>query len=89
MEMTVTWDAEFESLVRDALPLLPAGAPLKPDLNTVEAGLDSLSIVRLLTSLEEKYDISVPGEMLHSDMFSTPAALWRTVTALREARSEV
>jgi acyl carrier protein len=87
--MTANWDAEFESLVRDALPLLPAEAPLEPELSTVEAGLDSLGIVRLLTSLEEKYDISVPGEMVHSDMFSTPAALWRTVAALREAKSEV
>jgi acyl carrier protein len=82
--MTITWDDQFEQILRDLLPL-PATGGLPADTCLREYGLTSLSTVELLMRLEDTYDISVPDELLTTDTFATPASLWRVVHRLRTA----
>jgi acyl carrier protein len=48
------------------------------------AGLDSLAIVNVLMSIEERFDVELPDEMLSRRSFSSIATLKRVVADLRE-----
>ena len=76
------WDEQFENLVRTYLPFLPAGEELRPDLELREFGLDSLSVVDLLVSLESAYGIRLAEDALSMDTFSTPAVLWEALFSI-------
>ncbi|MFF9350165.1 phosphopantetheine-binding protein [Streptomyces sp. NPDC014734] len=84
--MTPPWDDRFESLMRDALRLLEPGAPLLPDLRTVDHGLDSLAMVGLMLSIEDAYGISMPDDLVEPRLFSTPGRLWGFVSELRDTQ---
>ncbi|MEV0640151.1 phosphopantetheine-binding protein [Streptomyces sp. NPDC050619] len=86
--MTNPWDDRFETLLRDALRFLPPDEALRPDLDTIAAGLDSMAIVELLLSVETAYDISMPDDFLQPDTFASPGALWEVVCAVRAIQSE-
>ncbi|MCW6006772.1 AMP-binding protein, partial [Micromonospora sp. CPCC 205371] len=77
------WDDTFEALLRAVLTFLPAEDPLTPDLELAAAGLDSLSTMELLASLENAYDIVIPDERLVLDMFETAGTLWDEISGLR------
>jgi acyl carrier protein len=52
------------------------------------AGLDSLAIVNVLMSLEERFDIELPDELLQRKSFSSIATINSVVSRLTsEARS--
>lgn len=78
------WDEEFERILRDRLPFLPPDEALEADLDLTANGLDSMGIVDLMVTLERQYDVRFGGDMLSLETFSTPAVLWKTVTALTE-----
>jgi non-ribosomal peptide synthetase component F/acyl carrier protein len=80
------WDEPFEALLRTVLPFLPAESGLSPDLELTAYGLNSLSTVELLISLEHTYGFTIPGGRLVLDMFETPATLWDAVRTLRTAQ---
>ncbi|MDG4830679.1 condensation domain-containing protein [Solwaraspora sp. WMMD1047] len=82
------WDDEFERLLRAVLPALPDDAELTADAELAVLGLNSLSTVELLISLEHLYDVSIPGGRLVLDMFETPATLWEGLNRLRAAQPE-
>jgi len=48
------------------------------------AGLDSLAIVNVLMSIEERFDVELPDEMLSRRSFSSIATLKRVVADLTE-----
>jgi non-ribosomal peptide synthetase component F/acyl carrier protein len=77
------WDDTFESLLRSVLTFLPPEEPLTPELELAAAGLDSLSTMELLASLENAYDIVIPDERLVLDMFETAGTLWDEISELR------
>ncbi|WP_422769370.1 condensation domain-containing protein [Plantactinospora sp. WMMC1484] len=77
------WDERFEELLRAALPLLPDDEELAPDLELAAFGLDSLTIVELLVTVEQTYDILLSEERLVFDVFATPVALWAEIDAVR------
>jgi acyl carrier protein len=77
------WDEQFETLIRQHLPFLPADSELLPDLGLKEFGLDSLGVVDLLVSLESAYDIRMTDDILSMDTFATPAVLWDALSGIR------
>lgn len=78
--MISPWDDTFEELVRRTLPFLPPGEELRADTDLTDAGLDSMAIVELLTSLEQAYGVRLPEEAMTRETFGTPATLWRALS---------
>ncbi|MBB6351436.1 acyl carrier protein [Nonomuraea muscovyensis] len=78
--MDVIWDDRFEELVRRSLPFLPPSEELRADTDLTDAGLDSLGIVELLTSLEQAYGVRFAEDALTRETFGTPATLWRALS---------
>jgi acyl carrier protein len=59
-----------------------------PDTQILEIGvLDSLKIMELIASMEERYQISVPLEDVIEENFATPTAIWSMVDAQLGARA--
>lgn len=79
------WDEQFEILLRNYLPFLPADEELRPDHDLRGSGLDSLGVVDLLVSLESTYDIRMTDDILSMDTFATPAILWAALSGIRHA----
>jgi acyl carrier protein len=79
------WDEQFERLLRQYLPFLPADMKLPPDLGLREFGLDSLGVVDLLMAVESEYDLRLTEDVLSLETFATPAALWDVLSRTREA----
>jgi nodulation protein F len=79
------WDEQFEVLLREYLPFLPADQELLPDLDLRGFGLDSLGVVDLLVSLESAYRVRVTDDALSMDTFRTPAVLWETLSRIQGA----
>ncbi|MCG8916183.1 MULTISPECIES: acyl carrier protein [Actinokineospora] len=79
---SMTWDTEFECVIRCYLPSLDMDAPLDPDLVLSAFGLDSIGMVGLIASLEQMYGVVFPDEALVPANFATPRAAWATVTSL-------
>jgi acyl carrier protein len=75
------WEEKFETLLREHLPFLPAGGMLTEDSDLRDLGLDSLSAVDLLSSLEKSYGVRFTDDMLNMSNFTTPGRLWRTLAA--------
>ncbi|MFJ6727945.1 MULTISPECIES: phosphopantetheine-binding protein [unclassified Streptomyces] len=76
---------DFEDVLRRSLPFLDASAPVDPDAGLTELGLDSLTLLTLVTELEETLAVELPDEMLVMDTFSTPSALWEKLSELRRS----
>jgi acyl carrier protein len=76
------WDSEFEAVIRSVLPDLSPLEPLRPETDLSLIGLDSMRTVELLISLEDQYSVTFPDEALQQTTFSTPAALWATISTL-------
>jgi acyl carrier protein len=59
----------------------PSGTPLGDDEQLVESGIiDSLGVMTMLSFLEEKFNIQIPGEDLVPENFESISA----ITALAE-----
>lgn len=80
MTTTPEWDARFEAILRDALPLV---SDLGAQTCLRAAGLDSLATIDVLMRLEDAYGVSIPDALLTADTFATPAALWSTIASVR------
>jgi acyl carrier protein len=80
------WDASFEELLRPLLRLLPEDMPITPDLDMIGAGLDSLNVVELLSTIEEHYRITLDDDQFAQSTVATPATLWKAVSAHLDAR---
>ncbi|MGP4012656.1 phosphopantetheine-binding protein [Streptomyces sp. 4N124] len=83
----MSWDQQFEDLLREYLPFLSSDEPLTADTELRDAGLDSLATVELLGSLEAAYDVRFVDEALNLETFATPATLWGTLSRMAEARA--
>ena len=76
------WDSQFEDLLRTYLPFLGPDEALEPDTGLRDLGLDSLSTVELLATLENQYDVRFVDEALSLETFATPATLWAALSAM-------
>jgi acyl carrier protein len=74
---------QFEHILRAHLPFLPADEPLAVDTDLPDQGLDSLGIVDLLTSLENRYEVAFVDDALTHETFRTPGTLWQVLCGLR------
>ena len=79
------WDQQFEEMLRGKLPFLTSGEPLPADANLRDRGLDSVGIIELLSMLESTYRVRFTNDLLRLETFTTPAALWSSITTLRES----
>jgi acyl carrier protein len=79
------WNEQFEVLLRQHLPFLPADEELLPNLDLRAFGLDSLGVIDLLVALESAYCIRVTDDILSMDTFTTPAVLWDAMSGLQNA----
>lgn len=68
---------------RLAVPVESLGA----EADLFAAGLDSLAIVNVLMSIEERFDIELPDELLSRRLFSSIATISRVVADLTEGNS--
>lgn len=75
----MTWNEEFDSILRGTLKYLGPEEPLLPASNLAELGLDSLELVGLLLSLEEKFEVHFPDAALTAQTFESPGNLWATL----------
>ncbi|MFI7011229.1 acyl carrier protein [Streptomyces sp. NPDC050145] len=75
------WDQKFETLLRDRLPGLDAGAPLTEDLPLAAFGLDSMATVGLIGAIEDGYG-TLPDEAVTPANFTTPGTVWALVSSL-------
>jgi len=57
---------------------------LEDEADLFAAGLDSLAIVNVLMSIEERFDIELPDELLSRRSFSSISTLKRVVSDLTE-----
>ncbi|MFC4565989.1 acyl carrier protein [Nocardiopsis mangrovi] len=76
------WDEQFESILREHLPFLPADEEIRKDMSLMDAGLDSMGIVELLSKLEAAYDVRFQDEALALETFENAGTLWNTVSGL-------
>ncbi|MBV1855116.1 acyl carrier protein [Catellatospora tritici] len=80
------WDEQFEGLLRPHLPYLPAQAPLDGDADLRHLGLDSMSMVELLATMERHYQVRFVDDALTMDTFATPASLWQRLSTVVAGR---
>jgi acyl carrier protein len=80
--MTV-WSAEFEAVLREHLPELPAREPLETDTPLGDLGLDSLGVVGLVVDLEAAFEIALPEGIVTPETFYTADTLWSAVETVR------
>lgn len=81
------WDASFEHIVRDNVPLLDEDEPLLAATALADFGMDSLNVLGLMVAVESEYAITIPEDQLVLDSFATPGALWSIVKRLRGAET--
>lgn len=76
----------FGALVEELAALIRAeifpdtAEELVPAADLYALGLDSMSMMRLLLLVEERYQITIPDRHLTRDTFATPASLAAALT---------
>ncbi|MEV5955785.1 acyl carrier protein [Streptomyces sp. NPDC051987] len=73
---------EFEEILRGQLPFLDPDEKLTEDTVLRDLGLDSLTMVDLLASLENSYGVRFRDEALTTETFRTPGTLWAALSRL-------
>ncbi|RMI30536.1 acyl carrier protein [Nocardia stercoris] len=59
-----------------AMAVETGGTPVRRDTLLLESGLlDSISLVKLVHFLEERFEISIPETEIREDLFESPAHL--------------
>jgi acyl carrier protein len=81
--MTTMQDEIREILAQSGRLAVPVES-LEDEADLFAAGLDSLAIVNVLMSIEERFDIELPDELLSRRSFSSISTLKRVVTDLTE-----
>ncbi|MFQ5669698.1 MAG: acyl carrier protein [Acidobacteriota bacterium] len=64
--------------------VLSSGGTLHPGDRLAGRGLDSVAMVGLLSSVEERFGVSIPPEEITPENFSTVTALATLVSRLQE-----
>lgn len=80
----VTMQDEIREILAQSGRLAVPVENLEDEADLFAAGLDSLAIVNVLMSIEERFDIELPDELLSRRSFSSISTLKRVVTDLTE-----
>lgn len=70
------WSEQFESIIRSHLLASNAKVTLTPKTTFSDLELDSLTIMSLLTALENGFSKMLPEHALESGLDTTLAGLW-------------
>lgn len=77
------WDEQFEAVLRRSLRLLADQDPLPADMSLSAAGLDSMTTIDMMMTLEDTYGVTFPDAALTARTFATPLSLWEVLSTLR------
>ncbi|MCP3012427.1 phosphopantetheine-binding protein [Nocardiopsis dassonvillei] len=78
-------NSEFETVLRRCLDdRIAPETPLREDSDLTAFGMDSLTVVRLLVTIEDVFGVTIPDEELAFEIFASPGALWTVVSGLLE-----
>jgi acyl carrier protein len=77
-------DRGFADLIQPFLRFLPGGTRVTADSRLRDLGLDSMHAIQLLLTVEDRYGIVLPDEMLTDQTFETAGSLWQAVEGVRE-----
>lgn len=84
-----TLNPEFEAVLRECLAgLIGPDEPLQESTDLTAFGIDSLTVVRLLVTLEETFGVTIPDEVITFEIFSSPGVLWNVLSGLMEEPDE-
>ncbi|MER5266918.1 phosphopantetheine-binding protein [Actinosynnema sp. NPDC002837] len=76
---------DFEAVLRECMAgQLPPGTTLHEDSDLTAFGMDSLTVVRLLVTIEDTFGVVIPDEMIAFEIFSSPGSLWNLISDSRE-----
>ncbi|AGL16377.1 pyridoxal-dependent decarboxylase [Actinoplanes sp. N902-109] len=67
---------------------IPSGVTLHENSDLTVFGIDSLTVVRLLVTIEDSFGVMIPDELIAFELFSSPGSLWRLISGLREDPGE-
>ena len=82
-------DPDFEAVLRECLDgLIGPEVALHEGSDLAQFGMDSLTVVRLMVTLEDTYGVTIPDESISFEIFSAPGALWNLICGLREEPGE-
>ena len=74
-------------VIRQYARVIPSTMAITPDLELLEAGVDSMTLVEIIAGLEVEFDCTFPDGMLILDIFRTPASIASTVIGLMSGAS--
>jgi acyl carrier protein len=75
-------DEQIREVLTDSGRLAISTGSLDSEADLFTVGLDSLAIVNVLMSLEERFDIELPDELLSRRSFSNIATIEEIITNL-------
>ncbi|MEM7698762.1 MAG: phosphopantetheine-binding protein [Verrucomicrobiota bacterium] len=78
MNATETLGA-IEAVVRPHLKFLKAEDDLGIEQNLGEVGLDSMASIDLLLDLEERFDVSIPDDLITENSFTSLAEIAKLI----------
>lgn len=73
---------ELLTMLRPYLKYMDSSAELTIDEDLASAGLDSMGAIDLLLEVEERFNISIPDDLLIDETFATANALWDVISDL-------
>lgn len=76
-------DIKIRTVLQSHTPLANQAMTLAPESDLYHAGMNSLSSVNVMLSLEETFNIEFPDHMLNKKVFGSIAALKDAVLELR------
>ena len=80
------WPKWFEDVLSSYLPDgAGSGSPWRPDSSLRDRGIDSVSVVGLMTDLEIELGIVFPEDRMTMETFRTAGSLWAVVAELTGA----
>jgi acyl carrier protein len=69
-------------VIRRCARMIPPTVAITPDLELIEAGVNSLTLVEIIAVLETEFDCTFPDELVTFDVFRTPASITSAVIGL-------
>jgi acyl carrier protein len=69
-------------VIRRRAWVIPLTVEITPDLELLEVGVDSMTLVEIIAGLETEFDCTFPGDLITFDAFHTPASIASTVIGL-------
>ena len=69
-------------IIRRHAWVIPRTVAITPDLELLEEGVDSLTLVEIIGSLEKEFNCIFPDDLITLDIFRTPASITSTVIGL-------